>query len=219
MCNNGCILPESGFLEGLRELCDRYNVALIFDEVITGFRLSMGGAQSYFGVTPDLATFAKAIANGYPISVVAGKRAWMEVVEEGRAIHAGTMNAGNPQIAAALATISTLEKEQPHKRLFKYGNTLMEEIRQAAEEAGHDDLLVSGPGPMFCTAFTSLTNARDYRDTLSFDGEKLNRFVGGMHEEGVRIIGRGLWYISLAHSRSDIDQAIDAARKTLKNLR
>src|SRR5699024_4427499 len=77
MCNNGCILPEQGFLEGLRSLCDQYDVALIFDEVITGFRISLGGAQSYFGVTPDLAVFAKAMANGYPISAVVGKQEWM----------------------------------------------------------------------------------------------------------------------------------------------
>lgn len=74
MCNNGCISPEPGYLDGLRALCDRHNIALIFDEVITGFRMGMGGAQSYFDVTPDLAVFAKAVANGYPLSVLAGKR-------------------------------------------------------------------------------------------------------------------------------------------------
>src|SRR5690606_27541166 len=78
MCNNGCILPKEGFLPGLRELCDRYGIALVFDEVITGFRLSLGGAQQYFGVIPDLSIFAKALGSGYPISAIVGKRTWME---------------------------------------------------------------------------------------------------------------------------------------------
>jgi glutamate-1-semialdehyde 2,1-aminomutase len=92
MCNNGCIMPEEGFLQGLRGLCDHYNIALIFDEVITGFRVAMGGAQQYFGITPDLSIFAKAFGSGYPISAIVGKTAWMSLIEEGKVIHAGTMN-------------------------------------------------------------------------------------------------------------------------------
>src|SRR5690606_25679097 len=109
MCNNGCIVPQEGFLEGLRAICDRYNIALIFDEVITGFRLGLGGAQQYYNVTPDLAIFAKAIASGYPISAIVGKREWMEEIASARVIHAGTMNTSNPTVAAALATIEVLE--------------------------------------------------------------------------------------------------------------
>src|SRR5690625_2303421 len=98
MCNNGCILPEEGFLEGMREICDRYGIALIFDEVITGFRLGLGGAQEYFDVIPDIAVFAKAMANGYPISAVVGKRNWMRLIEESKVIHAGTMNTNTPTV-------------------------------------------------------------------------------------------------------------------------
>lgn len=218
MCNNGCILPEPGFLEGLRSLSDQYDVALIFDEVITGFRISLRGAQSYFGVTPDLAVFAKAMANGYPISAVVGKQEWMKVIEESKVIHAGTMNSGNASVAAALATINILEKEQPHDKLFQYGKSLMEGIQSAARETGHN-LLVTGPGPMFSTTFTERTAVKEYRDTLSSDQDKLKNFVAAMHEEGIRIIGRGLWYISIAHTHDDIDQAIDTAHKVLKNLK
>ena len=99
------IPPAPGFLQGLRDLCTQYDICLIFDEVITGFRLALGGAQSHFGITPDLAIFAKAMANGYPISALVGKERWMQPIAEGKVIHAGTMNSGNPTIAAAIKTI------------------------------------------------------------------------------------------------------------------
>jgi glutamate-1-semialdehyde 2,1-aminomutase len=192
MCNSGCIPPEEGFLEGLREICNQYEIALIFDEVITGFRLSLGGAQSYFNITPDLSIFAKAMGSGYPISVVAGKKAWMNVIAEGRVIHAGTVNAGNPSIAAALATIEVLEAELPYERLFQYGRRLMEGLKEAATSAGQN-LLVQGIGPMFNIGFTHLERVNNYRDTLTFNKPKLNEFISKMHDRRIRIIGRGLW--------------------------
>lgn len=218
MCNNGCIQPEPGFLEGLREICTTFGIALIFDEVITGFRLSLGGAQQYFGITPDLSIFAKAIASGYAISAIVGKREWMQLIESARVIHAGTMNANNPTVAAALATIGVLENEQPHERMFMLGKKLMLGLKNAAEEAGHS-LLVEGPGPMFAISFSQLARSRDYRDTLSANKAKLGQFISAMHEEGIRIIGRGLWYISAAHTDEDIDHAVATARKVLAEIR
>ncbi|MET6996016.1 aspartate aminotransferase family protein [Chitinophaga defluvii] len=217
MCNSGCILPEEGFLEGIRRLCDKYGITLIFDEVITGFRLSLGGAQAYYQVVPDLAIFAKAIGSGYPISAIVGKQAWMELVATGQVIHAGTMNAGNATVAAALATIRILERDQVHERLFRYGQQLMEGLREAATAAGHH-LLVQGPGPMFHTGFTHLTSVKDYRDSLSYDKVKLGRFIAGMHDSGIRIIGRGLWYISAAHTEEDIKQAVATAAAVLRKI-
>jgi len=217
MCNNGCILPEKGFLEGLRELCNEYNIALIFDEVITGFRIDLGGAQKYFGITPDISVFAKAMASGYPISAVVGKREWMKVIEQSQVIQAGTMNSSNPTVAAALATIETLQKENPYERLFGLGKKLMEGIRQAAE-ATKQNVLVQGPGPMFNTSFTTKKSLKDYRDTLSCDKDKLKKFVSAMHEQNIRIIGRGLWYISTAHTEKDIEQTIETVHKVLSNM-
>ena len=218
MCNNGCVLPREGFLQGLRDICDEYGIALIFDEVITGFRVSLGGAQGYFGITPDLSIFAKAFASGYPISAIVGKREWMQLIEEAKVIHAGTMNSGNATVAAALATIEVLEQEQPYERLFRYGQKLMEGLRQAAAETGQN-LRVEGLGPMFNTAFAdTAATTYEYRDTLSFDKAKLGRFVAGMHDEGVRVIGRGLWYISAAHTEADIERAISTARKVLEKM-
>lgn len=217
MCNNGCILPEEGFLSGMKQICNEYNIALIFDEVITGFRLSLGGAQQYFGVTPDIAVFAKAMASGYPISAVVGKREWMNVVEKSRVIHAGTMNSSNPTVAAALATIQELESESPYERMFSYGKRLMEGLRMAASES-EQNLIVQGPGPMFVTAFTHLKQIKDYRDTLTFDKGKMRKFIGMMHDKGIRIIGRGLWYISAVHTQEDIDQAVETATEVLSRI-
>jgi glutamate-1-semialdehyde 2,1-aminomutase len=217
MCNNGCILPVEGFLEGLREVCDQYDIALIFDEVITGFRINLGGAQRYFGITPDLSIFAKAMASGYPISAIVGKKKWMSVIEESKVIQAGTMNSSNATVAAALATIEVLQSENPYGRLFQYGRKLMEGLKQAALET-NQNLLVQGSGPMFNTAFTNLKSVKDYRGTLSFDRTKLSKFISGMHDQKIRIIGRGLWYISAAHTEGDIDDAIHTATKVLARM-
>lgn len=217
MCNNGCIMPAEGFLEGLRELCDQYGIALIFDEVITGFRISLGGAQEYFNVTPDLSIFAKAFASGYPISAIVGKREWMQTIEEAKVIHAGTMNSSNPTIAAALATIEVLEQEQPYERMYRLGKKMIEGLRTAAREAGQN-MRVEGPGPMFNVAFTDQEVVKEYRDTLRFDKAKLGKFVAGMHDSGIRMIGRGLCYISASHTEEDIEQAVGIASKVLSRL-
>lgn len=217
MCNNGCIAPEEGFLQGVRALCDKYNMALIFDEVITGFRLALGGAQSYFNISPDLSIFAKAIASGYPLSVICGKQHWMQLVENSKVIQAGTMNSSNATVAAALATIKVLEAENPYERFRKYGQKLMQGLRDAAANA-NQNLLVQGMGPMFNIGFTDLQKVKDYRDTLTYDKKKLGKFISLMHNNGIRIIGRGLWYISTAHTEEDIDIAIDKAKFVLKTL-
>ncbi len=214
MCNNGCILPKEGFLHGLRDICTYYGITLIFDEVITGFRVSLGGAQQYFGITPDLSIFAKAMGSGYPISAIVGKKEWMNLIEEGKVIHAGTMNSSNPTVAAALSTIELLEKEKPYDRLFDYGEKLTNGLRTAAINT-NQNLTVQGFGPIVHSGFSSGGEARDFRDVLSYDKVKLGKFIAGMHDRGIRVIGRGLWYISAAHVEDDIDQAIKIAEEVL----
>ena len=217
MCNTGCIEPEPGFLEGLRALCDSYGIALIFDEVITGFRVHLGGAQAYYGITPDLAVFAKAIANGYPISVLAGKQKWMQPIADGKVIHAGTANAGNPSIAAAQATIAIMERDHVQDKLHRLGTRLIAGIRAAAHETSQQ-VLVQGPGPIVHVAFTGLARAKDLRDTLSFDKAKLGKFVLGLQENGIRILGRGTFYLSAAHTEQDIDDAVAVIRRVLADM-
>lgn len=217
MCNSGCIPPKEGFLEGLRELCTRYGIALIFDEVICGFRLSLAGAQGHFGITPDLSIFAKAIGSGYPISAIVGKKEWMSLIEESKVIHAGTMNSSNPTVAAALATIQILEREKPYARLYEYAERLKTGLGEAAKRTGQN-LVVQGLGPIVFTGFGEITEASDFRDTLSLDKAKLGKFIAGMHNRGIRVIGRGLWYISAAHEEKDIEQAVKTAEEVLKAL-
>lgn len=217
MCNNGCILPADGFLQGLRDLCTEFGITLIFDEVITGFRMGLGGAQTYFGITPDLSIFAKALASGYPLSAIVGKREWMSLIEQSKVIHAGTMNSSNATVAAALATLKVLQQENPYQRMFDLGKQLMQGLQEAAEKH-HHKMLIQGPGPMFNIAFTEQTEIKDYRDTLISNKQLLGKFIAGMHHKGIRIIGRGLWYISAAHTEDDIKQAIKTASEVLSAI-
>jgi len=217
MCNNGCIPPGPGYLEGLRALCDQYGCLLIFDEVITGFRLSLGGAQSFYGVTPDLAVFGKALASGYPLSVLAGREGHMRLVAEGKVIHAGTMNAGNPSVAAARATLEVLERDDVVAKLFSRGCRLADGLRRAAAETGHS-VLVQGPGPMFHMGFTSARAVESLRGMSGYDRPKYAAFVAQMQERGVRLIGRGLWYVSAAHTEGEIEHAVETAREVLEGM-
>ncbi len=217
MCNSGCIQPEPGYLEGLRRLATEHGAILIFDEVITGFRLGLGGAQEHFGVVPDLAIFAKAIANGYPLSVLAGSEHVMQPITEGRVVHAGTLNAAVPTVAAARATLAAMEQERVHEGLYEKGNTLMAQFREAGADAGLP-LLVQGPGPMFHTGFTTKESVKEYRDMFAYDTALGTEFVQGLHRRGIRVLSRGLWYMSAAHTDDDLRLAVEAARETLVEL-
>jgi glutamate-1-semialdehyde 2,1-aminomutase len=217
MCNNGCIMPAAGFLQGLRAVCNQYNIALIFDEVITGFRVSLGGAQQYFNITPDLSIFAKAFASGYPISAIVGKRSWMGLVEDAKVIHAGTMNSSNATIAAALATVQILERAGTYEKMYALGIKLMKGLKDAAAET-KQNLLVQGLGPMIHAGFTNQEEVKDYRDTLNYDKAKLAKFIAHMHDRGIRIIGRGLWYISTVHTEAEIDHAVKTATEVLASM-
>ncbi|HYI24061.1 MAG TPA: aminotransferase class III-fold pyridoxal phosphate-dependent enzyme, partial [Thermomicrobiales bacterium] len=217
MCNSGCILPRPGYLEGLRRIARDHGAMLIFDEVITGFRLGLGGAQAHFGVVPDLAVFAKAIANGYPLSVLAGSERVMQPITDGRVVHAGTLNAGVPSVAAARATIGIMENERVHDRMWEMGQVLMTGLRQAGSDSGLP-FRVQGPGPMFHTGFTRIDEAIEYRDLFDYDTALGVAFVRGLHERGVRVLSRGLWYLSSAHTGADLQVGIEAARETLAEL-
>ncbi|NNV54876.1 aspartate aminotransferase family protein [Limnovirga soli] len=217
MCNNGCILPIKGYLQEMRELCSQYDIALIFDEVITGFRTALGGAQSYFNIVPDLAIFAKAMASGYPISAIVGKRDWMQLIANGTVIHAGTMNSSNSTIAAAIGTLEVLEAGNCIEHIYTLGQQLMEGLRDIAKNT-NNNILVQGLGPMLHTGFTQLPAVKDFRDVLTYDKVKLGKFIAGMHDNGIRVIGRGLWYISAAHTTADIEQALTVASTILKQI-
>jgi glutamate-1-semialdehyde 2,1-aminomutase len=220
MCNSGCIMPEPGFLEGLREACDHHGVVLIFDEIITGFRVAVGGAQAYFKVTPDLAIFGKAMGNGFPISALVGLRKIMELLTTGKALQAGTMNAQNTSVAAALATVLELERSslQIYGQFYRLSKLLRASLEEAARGQGYE-VLTQGLGPVFHLGFTSLSKVRNYQDTLSYDKDKYSAFCLGMRERGVRLMSRGIWYLSASHTQADIDECVSAARATFAEMK
>ncbi len=211
MCNNSCIPPLPGYLEAVRELCAQHGIVLIFDEVITGFRLALGGAQSYFGVTPDLATFGKAMANGFPIACLAGRRELLELIASLQVNHSGTYNSNVMVTAAAHATIMELERLD-YQRIHRLGETLMNGLRKLAAKFGLP-VLIQGLGPVFHLAFTERDSIVDYRDSLEIDDNSNSEFVGAMLDRGIRLLSRGLWYLSAAHTEADIELTLETVEE------
>jgi glutamate-1-semialdehyde 2,1-aminomutase len=154
MCNTGCILPESGYLQFLRDITRRHGALLIFDEVITGFRLSLGGAQSFYNVQPDLSTFAKALGAGFPVAAIAGTWPVMKWIAEGRYSHSGTYNANVIAMAAVSATLEVLKQPGTYERLHAHGERLMTNLQTCFANAGIA-ARVQGIGPVFQIWFTT----------------------------------------------------------------
>jgi len=212
MCNNSCIPPQPGYLQTVRDLCSQHGIVLIFDEVITGFRLALGGAQSFFGVTPDLATFGKAMANGFPIACLAGRQELLELIARLQVNHSGTYNSNVMVTAAAYATICELERLD-YQRIHQLGETLMNGLRELAAKFGLP-VLIQGLGPVFHLAFTERDAIADYRDSLEIDGVRNSEFVRAMLDRGIRLLSRGLWYLSAAHTEADIQLTL----KTVEDI-
>jgi glutamate-1-semialdehyde 2,1-aminomutase len=216
--NMGCVPPASGFLAGLRASCDRSGTLLIFDEVITGFRLARGGAAAVTGVRPDLACFGKVIGGGLPVGAYGGSRALMALVAPlGPAYQAGTLS-GNPlAMAAGLATLARLD-DGAYDRLEALGARL--ETRLVAAAAGASIAArVQRIGSLLTLFFTDSPVASE-RDTVRADRARFARFHRGMRERGVLLPPSQLecWFLSLAHDESDIDAIGDAADTVLKEI-
>ncbi len=148
MCNTGCILPEPGYLQFLRDITSRHGTLLIFDEVITGFRLALGGAQQMYHIQPDLSTFAKALGGGFPVAALAGTSTTMKWIAEGRYSHSGTYNANVVAMAAVNASLEELQKPGIYEHLFAQGNSLMRGLQLRFDQAGIP-VQVQGLGPVF----------------------------------------------------------------------
>jgi glutamate-1-semialdehyde 2,1-aminomutase len=211
--------PVPGMLERARELCTRHGAILIFDEVVSGFRIGPGGAQAHYGVTPDLATFGKALANGFAISAVAGRRDLMSVIPGGGFIHAGTHN-GNPlSVAAARATLAELRRDggAVYRAMDEIGGLLMEGLRAAAHDAGMP-LQLPGFAGMFETLFVDGPPVANMRAALRLNLPLQARFGARMQDRGVRLM-RDRWLLSASHTRDEVDAALAAARETMAELR
>nr|WP_309501686.1 aminotransferase class III-fold pyridoxal phosphate-dependent enzyme [uncultured Roseovarius sp.] len=208
--NGGCFTPPDGFLAEVRALTERHGVVLIFDEVITGYRLSLGGAQALHGVSPDLAVIGKAMGGGLPIGAVAGSDAVMEPVSSGRLFHRGTFN-GNPvSVAASIACISHLKANA--QTLYPYIDGLAAQLETGLREAAarHDTVCAVNRTGSALQLALGVAEMRSLADTAQADFPATARFAGHLLQAGVQIIGRGLSYTTAAHTAADIAETIAA---------
>jgi glutamate-1-semialdehyde 2,1-aminomutase len=216
--------PEPGFLEGLWSLTRRYGIVLVFDEIVTGFRLAWGGAQERYGVQPDLACYGKVIGGGYPISAVVGRRDLLQLADPGQKGHgrycflSGTF-AGSPvACAAGLATLHVLEQAGCYERLHAAGQRLAQGLRQAGTDVGLP-LQVLGDGPVLQVYFTDQAPLRGHRDLLRADRNRAVHFGYELIRRGVYCTPGGKLYLSLAHSDDDLHRTIGIAGEAFKAVK
>lgn len=220
-CASGIIPARADFLEALRRLCDAHGAVLIFDEVITGFRVHLHGAQGLYGVTPDLATFAKALGGGAAVAAVAGKESLMRSFGDLSVVHAGTYNANPLAMAATVAALEWLEADDGAvlRIAEDRGKTLWEGLAAIAKAR---DLPIDFRGAPACFSTTFLppgsAPVADFRSSLQTDPQRLDRFWRAMHHRGVQFTAFGIWFLSTAHTESDIAATLEAADACLAGL-
>ena len=211
--NMNCVPPKSGFLQGIRELCDKYGALFIIDEVMTGFRVALAGAQSYYGVTPDLTTLGKVIGGGMPVGAVGGKKAIMEyLAPTGPVYQAGTLS-GNPiAMAAGLACLNELKKPGNEQQLSIKTEKLCLGLKSLAEKH-HVPFVVNYVGGMFGIFFTEQQEITSYAEVMKCDTEKFKIFFHKMLEQGVYLAPSAFeaGFMSLAHTDEDIERTLSAA--------
>ncbi|MGF1676903.1 MAG: glutamate-1-semialdehyde 2,1-aminomutase [Rivularia sp. (in: cyanobacteria)] len=217
--NAGFVTPDAGFLEGLRELTHEHDALLVFDEVMTGFRISYGGAQEKFGVTPDLTTLGKIIGGGLPVGAYGGRRDIMSMVAPaGPMYQAGTLS-GNPlAMTAGIKTLELLQKPGTYEYLEQITKKLADGLLQVARETGHDACGGNISG-MFGMFFTS-GPVHNYEDAKASDTAKFGRFHRGMLEHGIYLAPSQFeaGFTSIAHTQEDIERTLQAARDVMSAL-
>jgi len=217
MCNTGAIFPAPGYLEAVREICRRTGTVLIFDEVITGFRVGPGGAQERLGVTPDLTIFGKAVASGFPVAGLGGAASLMDLFATGKVMHGGTYNSQSVAMAATVATLRTLKAPGTYARLDRQGTRLMRGVEAALAEAGVT-ATVTGFPEIFHVGFGLKEPPRNYRDILATDRAGYVRLTTALLQRGVRVLERGAWFISTEHDDAAIDETLSALKEALASL-
>lgn len=214
--NMGCVPPEPGFLEGLRQMADQYGACLIFDEVMTGFRVALGGAQERYEVTPDITCLGKIIGGGLPVGAYGGKAEIMaQVAPEGPMYQAGTLS-GNPlAMAAGIETLKLLQQPGTYEQLEKTTTKLSMGLMDICERKGipHSAHQVGSMATLFFTEGP----IRNYHDVAKFDRERFNRFFWGMLDRGVYLAPSQFEsaFVSLAHTWEDIDRTLEAAEASI----
>lgn len=218
MVNSGSIEPRPGYLEGVRELCTRYGVVLIFDEVITGFRVSRGGAAGLYGITPDLATYGKAMAGGWPVAALAGRRDIMELFGTGAVNHSGTFNASVMATSAVLATLKELESDDVYTRVEEYSGQLQDLLARLARDHGVP-LHIQGPPAALHVGFGSPDPVLDYRQMQTLDLAGYAAFSRLLARNGIWAAARGTWYVSAAHGAAELADTETRFERALEELR
>ncbi|QGW66292.1 glutamate-1-semialdehyde 2,1-aminomutase [Lysobacter soli] len=217
--NANCILPRDGYLQHLRELCSKHGALLIFDEVMTGFRVALGGAQALYGITPDLSTFGKIIGGGMPVGAYGGRRDLMEqVAPSGPIYQAGTLS-GNPvAMAAGLATLDLIQVPGFHTELERRTHVLCDGLEAAARDAGIAFTTTRAPG-MFGLYFRE-GPVETFEDAKASDTARFNRFFHAMLGRGVYLAPSAFeaGFVSSAHGDAEIAHTIDAARASFAEL-
>jgi glutamate-1-semialdehyde 2,1-aminomutase len=211
--NTSLIPPSPGFIELLRRRTAETGVVLIFDEVITGFRVDLQGAAHLLGIEPDLAVYAKAMGNGFPIASLTGRRSLMSLIGSEASHHLGTYNGNVVSVSAGLATIETLRERQDaiYPELAALGARLAAGLRQAATAAGVGATILERAGVVH-SSLAAGPPPRDYREyVLGEDFGALGRFVAELQDRGVRVTNRGTWFLSVSHGGADIDWTIERA--------
>jgi glutamate-1-semialdehyde 2,1-aminomutase len=215
--NMGCVPPLAGYLELLRDLTKRSGTILIFDEVMTGFRVALGGAQQRYKIQADVTTLGKIIGGGLPVGAYGGRSEIMNrIAPEGSIYQAGTLS-GNPlAVAAGLATLRRLEKENPYARLEALGSQLEHGLSQVAAAAGVP-VRINRSGSMFTLFFTG-RDVTDFESAKTCDTERFKRFFHAMLGQGVYLPPSQFEaaFISAAHTEADVERTISAAKKALK---
>lgn len=207
MCNSGAIAPREGYLQQVRRLCDRHGVVLIFDEVITGFRLALGGAAERYGVTPDLGVYGKAMAGGWPVAALAGKAELMDLFAAD-VNHSGTFNSSVPACAAVVAALTALREDPPYERVEAYGTRLIETIRELG--ARHRlPIRVQGLPMAFHVSFGDPEPIHDFTGLASLDLTGYVEFSRILVDHGVWVAGRGIWYVSAAHGERELTTTLE----------
>ncbi len=218
MFNTGGILPQPGYLEHMRRLTREHGIVLIFDEVITGFRVALGGAQALYDINPDLSIFAKALGGGFPVAALAGRRDIMEMFASGGVNHSGTYNANVVSLSAALATLRELSSnnQAAYRWIHSTGTALMDGIAAAARRHGAE-LQVSGLPSAFHTCFSSKP-ILDYASYTTADSRRLGLFLAALLERGIRPTSRGTWFVSSAHTADDVADTLNAVDHALQSI-
>ena len=208
MINNGAIAPLPGYLARVRELCDEYGVILIFDEVITGFRVARGGAAARYGVTPDLATYGKAMAGGWPVGALLGRADLLSLLSDGKVNHSGTFNGAVMAAAAVVATQQVLEQDPPYEAIEAYGTELMASLENIGLAHGLD-LHVQGLPAGFHVSFGPAGKIQDFASMGRLDLARYAKFAARLAENGLWVTGRGIWYVSAAHGSSELAYTLE----------